>query len=138
MNRSDLRSQAIAQNDDDDDDHHASLVTMDPNARTSSQRRYRIALVCDFFFPRLGGVEMHVWSIAQQLLLQNHYVCVITRAYNDRVGVRIMTNSLRVYYLPFPAFADDNSFFAVFHSIPLMRVSDCSPLRGRVQPIIRC
>lgn len=42
---------------------------MDPNGTP-----LRIAMVCDFFFPRLGGVEMHIWSLAQCLLRLGHRV----------------------------------------------------------------
>jgi len=64
---------------------------------------------------------MHVWSLAQQLLLLGHHVIVITHFFGERIGVRTMTNNLRVYYLPFPPFAQDNSFPAIFHSLPLFR-----------------
>ena len=57
-------------------------------------------MVSDFFFPRLGGVEMHIWSLSQCLLSQGHKVVVLTRQYDDRKGIRWMTNGLKVYYLP--------------------------------------
>jgi hypothetical protein len=31
---------------------------------TNSNNQYRIALICDFFFPRLGGVETHIFQLA--------------------------------------------------------------------------
>ena len=62
------------------------------------QRRYRIAMVCDFFYPRLGGVEMHIWSLSQHLLRLGHKVIVITHAYGNRKGVRYMPGPLKVYY----------------------------------------
>jgi phosphatidylinositol glycan class A protein len=31
-------------------------------------------MVCDFFYPRLGGVEMHIWSLSQCLLKMGHKV----------------------------------------------------------------
>jgi len=85
------------------------------------RRRHRIALVCDFFVPRSGGVEIHIWSLAQSLLKLGHHVVVVTHVYGDRVGVRVMTNGLRVYYLPLPAFAQDNALPALYVSLPLMR-----------------
>lgn len=36
--------------------------------------RHCICMVCDFFYPRLGGVEMHIWSLAQCLLKMGHKV----------------------------------------------------------------
>lgn len=59
-------------------------------------RRYRVCMVCDFFYPRLGGVEMHIWSLSQCLLRRGHRVVVITHGYDNRKGVRYMTNGLKV------------------------------------------
>ena len=64
--------------------------------RPLRRRRFRVAFVCDFFYPRMGGVEMHIWSLAQCLLRRGHKVVVITHAYDGRVGVRYMTNGLKV------------------------------------------
>lgn len=50
----------------------------------SSPRALSIALCSDFFYPRLGGVEMHIWSLAQGLLELGHRVIVITNLYNGR------------------------------------------------------
>jgi hypothetical protein len=38
------------------------------------QHRHAVALVSDFFFPRLGGVENHIWSLAHALLALGHKV----------------------------------------------------------------
>jgi phosphatidylinositol glycan class A protein len=57
-----------------------------------------IAMVCDFFYPRLGGVEMHIWSLAQHLIRLGFKVIVITHAYGNRKGVRYMPGPLKVYY----------------------------------------
>lgn len=61
---------------------------------------HRIALVSDFFFPGFGGVEVHIYNVAQCLMRRGHKVIIITRAYGDRVGIRYYTNGLKVYYLP--------------------------------------
>jgi glycosyltransferase involved in cell wall biosynthesis len=55
-------------------------------------------MVCDFFYPRLGGVEMHIWSLSQQLIRLGHKVIVITHAYDNRKGVRYLPGPLKVYY----------------------------------------
>jgi phosphatidylinositol glycan class A protein len=72
--------------------------TATPNAHRKP--KHTILMVSDFFFPRLGGVEMHIWSLSQCLLSQGHKVVVLTRQYDDRKGIRWMTNGLKVYYLP--------------------------------------
>eukprot|EP00759_Apiculatamorpha_spiralis_P027471 PhF_6_TR30229/c0_g1_i1/m.44410/K03857/PIGA, GPI3; phosphatidylinositol glycan, class A len=61
---------------------------------------HRVALVSDFFFPGFGGVEIHIYNVAQCLMRQGHKVIVITRAYGDRNGVRYVSGGLKVYYLP--------------------------------------
>ena len=82
----------------------------------TSNGHHRIAMVCDFFYPRLGGVEMHIWSLSQHLLRLGHKVIVITHGYNGngkqvsgiddneprpprhRRGVRYLPGPLKVYY----------------------------------------
>jgi phosphatidylinositol glycan class A protein len=62
------------------------------------RREYRIAMVCDFFYPRMGGVEMHIWSLSQHLIRLGHKVIVVTHSYDNRKGVRYMPENLKVYY----------------------------------------
>ena len=75
-----------------------STIRKEPISTRQKQRRYRIAMVCDFFYPRLGGVEMHIWSLSQHLLRLGHKVIVITHAYGNRKGVRYMPGPMKVYY----------------------------------------
>ena len=70
-------------------------------ALSSFGRRHRICIVSDFFYPRLGGVELHQYSLAQALLARGHKVIVVTGTYDDedgqrRQGVRFVTNGLKV------------------------------------------
>lgn len=63
------------------------------------RRRYKIAMVCDFFYPRLGGVEMHIWSLSQHLMRLGHKVIVVTNSYHpNRKGVRYLPGPLKVYH----------------------------------------
>lgn len=80
-----------------------------------------IAIVGDFFLPRLGGVEIHMWSLAQGLLRKGHKVVIITHSYGKRCGVRYMTNGLKVYYLQLRSFYEDNSFPTFFLNFPILR-----------------
>ncbi|RHY96925.1 hypothetical protein DYB35_006922 [Aphanomyces astaci] len=67
-------------------------------------------MCCDFFYPRLGGVEMHIWSLSQCLIRRGHKVIVITHQTdgpNKRQGIRYMTNNLKVYYLPLVPMVDN-------------------------------
>ncbi|GAA5824277.1 hypothetical protein JCM11251_001595 [Rhodosporidiobolus azoricus] len=59
-----------------------------------------IALISDYFFPKVGGVESHIYSLAQSLAKRNHRVVVITHAYPPRNGVRWLPSGVKVYYVP--------------------------------------
>jgi phosphatidylinositol glycan class A protein len=82
---------------------------------------HRICLVSDYFIPQLGGIELHIYHLAQELIRLGHHVIVITRAYgNTRVGIRVLNQCLRVYHLPMPIIHDGNTFPCVFPSLPLL------------------
>jgi phosphatidylinositol glycan class A protein len=53
-------------------------------------------MVSDFYYPNMGGVEMHIYQLAQCLIELGHKVIVITHFYNNRSGVRYMSNGLKV------------------------------------------
>ncbi|RYH20903.1 glycosyltransferase [archaeon] len=89
--------------------------------RRSSHVRHRICMVSDFFYPNMGGVETHIWCLAQCLMLRGHKVIVVTHAYGDRQGVRYMTNGLKVYYLPLTVFFDQVIFPTLCSFFPLFR-----------------
>ncbi|CCF56608.1 hypothetical protein KAFR_0B03120 [Kazachstania africana CBS 2517] len=80
-----------------------------------------IAMVCDFFYPQLGGVEFHIYHLAQNLIQLGHSVVVITHAYKDRVGVRYLTNGLKVYHVPFFVLHRETTFPSVFSTFPIVR-----------------
>lgn len=74
-------------------------------------------MVCDFFYPRLGGVEMHIWSLSQCLLRRGHRVIVVTHGYDNRKGVRYMTNGLKVRW---------GDRFILMREMPLRTKTVCS------------
>ena len=47
---------------------------------SSTFRPLRLALVCDWYPPRVGGIETHVRALAEQLVAAGHEVDVITTA----------------------------------------------------------
>lgn len=103
--------------------------------------RLCVAMCCDFFYPRLGGVEMHMWSLAQCLLRRGHKVVVLTHAVEGtngtrlpsrRAGVRWMTNGLKVYYLPVAPVVDNVTYPTFVGHLPLMRAV---LVRERVQVV---
>lgn len=88
------------------------------------KRGYRIAFVCDFFYPRLGGVEMHIWSLSQHLIRQGHKVILITHAYGNRTGVRYMgpaSSLLKVYYCPIIPMTDEDCMPSFTATLPIIR-----------------
>ncbi|CCD27335.1 phosphatidylinositol N-acetylglucosaminyltransferase subunit A/GPI3 NDAI_0K01440 [Naumovozyma dairenensis CBS 421] len=82
---------------------------------------FNIAMVCDFFFPQLGGVEFHIYHLAQNLISQGHSVVIITHQYKDRIGVRYLTNGLKVYHVPFLVMYRETTFPTVFSTFPILR-----------------
>ena len=106
--------------------------------------KHSILMVCDFFYPKLGGVEMHVWAVSQRLLALGHKVVVLTHAYpttttttttaaattptaadRGRAGVRVMTHGLKVFYLPVRTFHENNTFPMVFSYFRMVRAIIC-------------
>jgi hypothetical protein len=57
------------------------------------------SMVSDFFYPNMGGVEEHIFNLSQCLISRGHKVIVLTHSYGERVGVRYMTNGLKVRIL---------------------------------------
>jgi phosphatidylinositol glycan class A protein len=115
-------------------------MSISSNGHHGHGRRHRIAMVCDFFYPRLGGVENHIWSLAHTLLHLGHKVIVITHAYNcpdadssvdddggvrtrksKRCGVRYLPGGLKVYHCPFIPMTDEVCLPTFTVSFPLLR-----------------
>nr|SVE89848.1 EOG090X0515 [Daphnia sinensis] len=78
-------------------------------------------MVSDFFYPNLGGVESHIFTLSQCLIKLGHKVLVITHSYGNRVGVRYMTNGLKVYYLPLKTMHDQVVLPTLFASLSIFR-----------------
>jgi phosphatidylinositol N-acetylglucosaminyltransferase subunit A len=89
------------------------------------QQRHKIAMVCDFFYPNLGGVENHIYSLSQKLIARGHKVIIITHQYNGnkRQGVRYLPGPLKVYYCPIvPMGSSANVAIPTFTAtLPLIR-----------------
>lgn len=83
--------------------------------------RHVVCIVCDFFYPRLGGVELHIWSLSQCLMKEGHKVVVVTHAYGERRGVRFMSCGLKVYYLPLVPMVEQDAFPTLCAWLPLFR-----------------
>eukprot|EP00884_Botryococcus_braunii_P003126 jgi/Botrbrau1/12814/Bobra.20_1s0005.1 len=90
--------------------------------------------VSDFFFPNVGGVETHIYLLCQCLLQRGHKVVVLTHSYGGRVGVRWMTNGLKVYYISRLPVYQQVTLPTVFPSFPLLR---CILLREQIE-LVHC
>ncbi|KNC86612.1 hypothetical protein SARC_01241 [Sphaeroforma arctica JP610] len=79
-------------------------------------------MVSDFFYPNVGGVESAIYQLSQCLLRHGHKVVVITHSYgNHRLGVRYVTNGLKVYYLPNKVMARTSTLPTIHTTLPLFR-----------------
>eukprot|EP00920_Eleutheroschizon_duboscqi_P016926 GHVT01040278.1.p1 GENE.GHVT01040278.1~~GHVT01040278.1.p1 ORF type:complete len:433 (+),score=70.50 GHVT01040278.1:416-1714(+) len=101
--------------------HGAASKHEDGVPRPPVRRKPRICMVSDFFYPRLGGVEMHIYQISQCLILRGFKVVVVTHYCGRRHGLRHMTGGLKVYYLPYVPFHDHCTFPTFFTFFPLFR-----------------
>ncbi|KAM9978748.1 hypothetical protein ACTFIY_012504 [Dictyostelium cf. discoideum] len=91
------------------------------NYNNNGERKYRIAMVSDFFYPNMGGVEEHLYQLSQCLIKRGNKVIIITHSYGDRFGIRYVTNGLKVYYIPQAPFYNQSSFPTLYFTFPLFR-----------------
>ncbi|KAJ7154666.1 transferase [Mycena filopes] len=81
-----------------------------------------IAMITDFFHPNVGGVENHVYMLSAKLIRRGHKVIVITHSHQpDRVGVRWLVPSLKVYYIPFVPIAASATLPEFLTFLPYLR-----------------
>ena len=76
----------------------------------SSKKPLSILLVSDFFYPRIGGVEVHIFQLATSLIRLGCRVSVLAHHHKDRQGVRIMGNGIKVYFNQLISLHDDTSY----------------------------
>lgn len=105
----------------------------------------------DFFYPRLGGVEMHIFCLASCLVRMGHHVIIMTHGYggesnsadkdvkgsrcSKRTGVRYLavdipcnktrasspSSYIKVYHLPLTVMTDEDTLPTFLVSFPLLR-----------------
>ncbi|KJA26835.1 glycosyltransferase family 4 protein [Hypholoma sublateritium FD-334 SS-4] len=81
-----------------------------------------IAMISDFFHPAVGGVENHIYMLSAYLIKKGHKVIVITHSHApDRVGIRWLLPSLKVYYIPFLPIASSATLPNFLTSLPYLR-----------------
>ncbi|CDJ63731.1 phosphatidylinositolglycan class A protein, putative [Eimeria necatrix] len=90
-------------------------------ANSIRPKRLCICMVSDFFFPSLGGVEMHIYELSVRLARKGFKVVVVTHAIDGRHGIRYLTEGIKVYYLPITCFHDRSTLVTFFTTLPLIR-----------------
>lgn len=69
----------------------------------------------------MGGVESHLYQLAQCLLEKGHKVIIVTHFYGNRTGIRYMANALKVYYLPIVPFYNKAALPTIVGSLPFLK-----------------
>ena len=69
----------------------------------------------------MGGVESHLYQLAQCLLERGHKVIIVTHSYGNRTGIRVMANRLKVFYLPIVPFYNQAVLPTIVGSLPYLR-----------------
>ncbi|KAB7505084.1 Phosphatidylinositol N-acetylglucosaminyltransferase subunit A [Armadillidium nasatum] len=85
------------------------------------RKKHVVCMASDFFYPNVGGVEEHIFQLSQCLISCGHKIIILTHSYGDRVGVRYLTNGLKVYYLPIQPFYNQSVLPTFITSLPLLR-----------------
>ncbi|SCM07976.1 phosphatidylinositol N-acetylglucosaminyltransferase subunit A, putative [Plasmodium chabaudi adami] len=85
------------------------------------ERKCCICMVCDFFYPNMGGIEIHIFELSKELIKRGFKVIVVTHCYGNRHGVRWMGNGIKVYYLPLQVMTDAVTFPNFIGVLPLCR-----------------
>jgi hypothetical protein len=80
-----------------------------------------ICLVCDFFYPAVGGCEVHVFTLGSHMAVLGHRVTILTHAAGDRIGVRYLESGVKVYYIAQLPFYNNTSFPTLFSTLPVLR-----------------
>lgn len=93
-------------------------------------------MVSDFFYPDVGGVEGHIYSLSVELARRGHRVIVITHhrpsglfsslatagdGADKRVGIRYLAPGIKVYHLPFITLASSASLPNYLSFLPFFR-----------------
>ncbi|OAG29585.1 phosphatidylinositol glycan, class A [Nematocida displodere] len=100
---------------------------------------YKIAMVSDFFHPRLGGVENHILNVSRELRRLGHTVIVITHANTGVSGIHYV-DGFKTYYLEllsifggavFPTFVCTSFYIAeilLSEQVDIVHGHQCTPL----------
>lgn len=91
------------------------------NSNLKSKKKLTVAMISDFFYPRLGGVEVSIYQLSCSLIRRGIKVIVITRAYKNRQIIRYMGNGVKVFYLPVSVVGEEIMFPSLYGLLPTLR-----------------
>jgi phosphatidylinositol glycan class A protein len=78
--------------------NYTNSTNENPQFNCILDKKPNICLVSDFFYPRLGGVEVHIYQLSISLIRRGFKVIMLTHNYKDRQGVKYMGNGLKVKF----------------------------------------
>ena len=84
-------------------------------------KQLSVLLVSDFFYPRVGGVEVHIYQLAVSLIRLGLKVTVLTHHHKNRQGYHYMGNGIKVYYNTMMTLYDDTSFPTLYGTLKFLR-----------------
>ena len=85
------------------------------------KKQLSVLLISDYFYPKVGGVEVHIYQLAISLIRQGCKVTVLTHERKDRQGIKIMGNGVKVYFNPMLTLYDDTSIPILYDAFKIIR-----------------
>ena len=86
-----------------------------------NKEQLSILLISDFFYPKVGGVEVHIYQLAVSLIRLGCKVTVLTHHRKDRQGIKYMGNGIKVYFTPLMTLYDDSSIPILLGALKILR-----------------
>ena len=80
-----------------------------------------VLLLSDFFYPKVGGVEVHIYQLAVSLIRLGCKVTVLTHHRKNRQGIKYMGNGIKVYFTPLMTLYDDTSIPILLGDLKILR-----------------
>ena len=86
-----------------------------------NKEQLSILLISDFFYPKVGGVEVHIYQLAVSLIRLGCKVTILTHHRKDRQGIKYMGNGIKVYFTPLMTLYDDSSIPILLGALKILR-----------------
>jgi len=83
------------------------------NLFSLKMKEINVALISDFCYPFLGGVEIHILKLAEHLINKVNKIIIITHHYPGYVGIKYYQN-IKFYYLKLPYHKNLNIIYGTY------------------------